>query len=342
MLRRLRRILAYIGLGLAGLLVVFFVLVALQIRVELDPLREPFEALASEHVGREVKLEGDFFLVPTWSLVLEANELRIANPEGWGGSEFARLELARFRFAVFPLLLRRRLVVRELRAEGVEVRCERRADGAVNWAFGDEETPAGAEGAGTGPEPGDEPAWQRLLPRALVIRRLALRDVLWRLDDVSAGVTRESTLDRLEGTVATDEPLQLSFSGLLHGHHFDASLETGDPDLLVAEQAWPLESVIEIAGAKITLNAQLDERSWDFRDALRFFLETATSPLAFLDHERVAAMTLGIEAERLAALEPVFGVSLPPWGPIDFTGRFQIFGGGAHAGRRVDIQDRYR
>lgn len=344
----LRRVLASVALGLAAILVAFMVFIALQIRIDLEPLREPFEALASDYVGREVKLEGDFFLVPTWSLVVEANGLRIANPEGWDGSEFAHLELARFRFAVFPLLLWR-LVIREFRAEGIEVRCERREDGAVNWAFGDEAGAPGpdgreAPGAEPSPDPAAErtpgspggalsrqepPVWQRLLPRAVVIRRLVLRDILWRLHDATAGVTRESTLERLEGTVATDEPLWLSFSGLLHGHHFDVSLETGDADLLVSgEQAWPLESVIEIEGAKLTLDAQLDERSWNFSDALRFFLETTRSPFAFLEHERLAAMTVSLEAGRLDALEPVFDVSLPAWGPIDFTGHFEFFGGG--------------
>jgi hypothetical protein len=347
--RVLVRILRLLGLLLAGALVAFVVAISLQIRIDLEPLRAPFEELASEFVGRPVTLEGEFFLVPTWSLVVEANGLRIANPEGWGGSGFARMERASFRFAVFPLL-RRRLVVRELRAEGIDVRCVRREDGAANWAFGDdgadsaaarpeggaspgaESSAEGAAGSRAKPTDGQDSRWQRFLPRAVAIRRLVFRDILWRFEDLAAGVLRESNVERVEGTVATDEPLELSVVGRMHGEPFEASLETGDADLLLAGQrAWPLRSVIEIPDARLTLEAQVDERDWHFSDALRFFLETARSPFAFLGHERLVALDVRLEGPRLDALEPVFSVALPDWGPVDLAGHFEIFGGGGFA-----------
>jgi len=39
-------------------------------------------------------------------------------------------------------------------------------------------------------------------------------------------------------------------------------------------------------------------------------------------------MTVAIETERLDALEPVFDVSLPPWGPLELEGHLEFFGGG--------------
>lgn len=316
------------------------VAVSLGIRVDLEPMRKPFEAMASETVGRPVKLEGEVFLVPTWSVTVEAHALRIANPEGWERAEFAHVELARLQVELLPLL-RRRVVVRELRAEGIEARLERRADGTVNWDFtGDEthepepdpepEMVADAEPEPTSETAGDEPpAWRELLPRAIVIERLALRDIRAEGHDAVAGTQRYLAVERLDGTASTDAPLELSLSGSYDGHSFVHSLRTGDPDLLIGgDAAWPLWSEFEIADTRLELTAQVDEGEWDFAEALRFFLATAHSPFAELEHDRLVAMTLTIEGERLDALDPLFDVSLPPWGPLRLQGHFEVFGGG--------------
>lgn len=330
MFRLLRRILLVLALGLATLVIGFVIAVSLGIRVDLSPFREPFEVMASNALGRQVKLEGDVFLVPTWSVTVEANGLRVANPEGWEPAEFAHLQLARVQIEVLPLL-RRRIVVRELRAEGIEVDFVRRADGATNWDFDGGSDAAGETDAESPPEAPEEdaPAWQELLPSAVVLEELALRDIRAELHDAVGGVDSRFILAKLDGAAATDAPLEFSLSGSLDDHPFAASLQGGDTSFLIGgDQPWPLRGELEIGGTRFTLAALVDKRSWDFTDALTLFLETARSPLSGLEGQRLGEITLTIEGERLDSLDPVLEVSLPHWGPHRFEGRFEAFGGG--------------
>lgn len=320
----------FLALGVAALVVAFVVAVSLGIRVDLEPLREPFQAMASSALGREVKLEGEVFLVPTWSVTVEANGLRIANPETWETAEFAHLDLARVQVNLLPLLWRR-LVIRELRAEGIHAVFERRSDGSANWVFpGDDAgSPEPGQEAEAGPAGDDAPAWRALLPKAVVLEELALRDVRAELNDAVEGSERSLALERLDGTAATDAPLEFSMAGRYDGHPFSASLQGGDPTLLIGGDApWPLLTEFEIAGSRIALAAQVDERDWDFGDAFNLLVETASSPLAGLEGQRLGEMTLTLEGERLDSLDPVLEISLPHWGPHRFEARFEAFGDG--------------
>jgi hypothetical protein len=326
-LRLLRRVLFTLAIGLAVLVVGFVVAVSLGIRVDLEPFREPFEAVASNALEREVRLEGDIFLVPTWSVTVEANGLHIANPAGWEEREFAHLDLARVQVDVLPLLLRR-VVIRELRAEGIDVRLERRADGSSNWIFpgGTDEADEGESEAAPEPAETDGPTWRDLLPRAVVLEELAFHDIRADLRDAVKGVERSVTLERLDGALATDDPLELSLVGLIGDHPVTASLQGGDTSFLIGgDKPWPLRVEIEIADTRFTLAALVDERSWNFGDAIKLLLDTAQSPTSGLENQRLGEITVTIEGERLDSLDSLLDVSLPHWGPHRFEARFQAF-----------------
>jgi uncharacterized protein involved in outer membrane biogenesis len=331
-LRLLRRILLIVGLGLAGLVLAFIVVVSLGIRVDLDRFRKPFETVASTSLGRTVKLEGDVFLVPTWSVTVEAQGLRIANPAGWQERELAHMELARIRIDAVPLLWRR-LVIRELRAEGVQAILERRADGSANWDFarGAEpgsnaaEEPEATTAAGTE----EEPAWHALLPNAVVVKDLTFLDIRAEFRDAVAGVERTLVLEEFRGAAASDAPLELGLRGRYDGEELRVKLQGGDPSVLIgSEEAFPLRLELEIADTRFELSAQVDEGEWDITDALDLFLATAASPVAGIEDQRLGEVKVVLEGERLDALDRILEVSLPPWGPHRFEARFEAFGGG--------------
>ncbi len=77
------------GFLLLVLLVVSAILIVLEIRVELDPLRKPVELAAEQVLGRDVRFGGSLSLVPTLRPTLEVHDVTIANPPGRGDGDFA-------------------------------------------------------------------------------------------------------------------------------------------------------------------------------------------------------------------------------------------------------------
>ena len=330
MLRLLKRALVIVGLVLAAIVVSFVIVVSLGIRVDLDRFREPFVAIASKSLGREVRLEGDVYLVPTWSVTLEANGLTIANPPGFEEPEFAHLELARIQVAALPLLWRR-VVIRELRAEGIAATFERRADGAVNWAFEGEAAPEEEPDTAEVPEEAAEaePAWQALLPSSVVLEDLSFFDVRAEVRDRADGLERTLVLEEFTGSAATDAPIEFDLKGRYDQQEFAGAIRGGDPSALIGgAEPWPLRFEIGIADSRLVLTGKVEAGSFGVGDTLALFLETAASPLAGFEERRLGEVTLVLEGERLEALGPVLEVALPPWGPYYLELRFEASSGG--------------
>jgi hypothetical protein len=118
-------------------------------------------------------------------------------------------------------------------------------------------------------------------------------------------------------------------AGDYDGFPFEASIQGGDASFLIGgDQPWPLSIELEVAETRFEVKALVEERSWDFTDALTLLLETTRSPLLGLEGQRLGEVTIVVEGERIDSLDPILGLSLPHWGPHRFEGRFQAFGGG--------------
>ena len=85
-------------------------------------------------VKPEYPFEGPIVLVPTLWPTFEIEQVVVADPPGWPEGEFARLELARCRLDVLPLL-EGRVHVLEITGRGIEARLARRADGSVLYVL---------------------------------------------------------------------------------------------------------------------------------------------------------------------------------------------------------------
>jgi hypothetical protein len=313
---------AFVGL----LVLAFVIVVSIGVRVDLDALRLPAQTLASEALGREVAIEGAIVLVPTWSPTFEVEGVRIANPEGWGGSDFARLKQARVGARLLPLL-RRHIAVHELSAQGVEFRFERRSDGDVNWLF---ELPGAddpeLEGGGSPPIP-----LRDLLVRSAEVEQLALTDITAHYSDQIAGVEDLLELTALRGGMGTHEPLRLDLTGHLGlksaALPYHITLHGGPPvDLFTGSQPWPLELVVEIAEMTLSVRTQAEEPislgliDWNL-DAVPMLPPG----------RRFGKLDVALNGEALRSLEPLLLIDLPPWGPITFEGGFEAFEGGRYA-----------
>jgi len=330
---------ALVGLALLA----FVVVVSIGVRVDLGHLRVPAQALASTALGRDVALEGELVLVPTWSPTVEISEVRIGNPEGWTGPDFAQLQHARLTAGVVPLL-RGHAVVREFSATGVDVHFERRADGQVNWLFG----PSGAPE----PEPeADEKAkfdLSELFIQSAEIEELALREIQVSYVDRLAGGDYVLAITELRGRMGTHEPVKIDLSGKLGSGYgelpYRASIAGGPPvDLFNGDNPWPLELDVEIAETKLVLETRVQEplslardRSGPAADAAEPGGEVAQTASAepaipLLPPGRsFGKVDLALSGKALESLEPLIRVDLPPWGPHSLEASFEAFHGGRY------------
>jgi hypothetical protein len=328
--KALRRVALVLLAFAAALLVLFVVVVSIGVRVDLGGLRAPVQAAASKLLDREVRIDGSLTLVPTWSPTVEIQGLRIANPPGWSTPEFARMELARVTVGVWPLL-RRRAVVREFTAQGVEVDLERTASGRVNWLLAGSEPEAARSEDPAAASPRD-PATGWI--RELAIEELRLIDLIVDMNDALGGPEGRFELSDLEGALGTHEPLHLTARGKLGPEPYDLVIDGGPPiDLLRADAPWPLALAFDLAETRLGIETSLDQ-------AVAFPHRGEGSPDAGPAPAEVrrAALTLTLSGDRVESLERLTGIDLPPWGPYSVRATAEAFTGDRFAGDlRIEV-----
>jgi uncharacterized protein involved in outer membrane biogenesis len=325
----LRRFIVGLAALMALAILAFVVAVSLEIEIDLSPLRRPAESIASAALGREVRLAGAMTLVPTLSPTAEIHDVRVGNPAGWGKEDFLRMSLARVEVGILPLLFRR-VSVREIRAEGVELNLRERRDGAVNWHF--EPSPVAATAADTSRDDAKPASTQEMdfLRWELEIDKLALANIL---------VSRQGPEDpepivlgvrELDARAATDKPFQLRASGSYRGHPYAFSLEGGSPkELLEGSANWPLEIELEIAETRLAISGLIHSGRWTIEELASIFLD----PDPNAEPQRFADLEISLEGARLDSLDTLVGISLPPLGRHSTHGRF-----GGYTNGRFDSQ----
>jgi AsmA protein len=131
--------------GLIGLLIVLVAVGALLVPRVLSPndFKDEITARVEAATGRQLTIAGDIGLSVFPWLGLELNQASLANPPGFGGEPFARVDRMKIRARLLPLL-ERRLEVDRVELDGLRLHLVRDAEGRANW-----EAPPAA-----GPSPG--------------------------------------------------------------------------------------------------------------------------------------------------------------------------------------------
>lgn len=248
-MRRLSRITVW-GLGvtaalLAAALAALAVLLLVEVPVDLAPLRPDVSARLSQALGRPVRLEGRLVLLVSFWPALEATDLHLANPPGWGRPDFARARLLRGQVGLLPLL-RGKIRVAEFTAQDVQVFPEVKPDGRNNWGF---LLPPQSKTR-------QPPATSRPAAIELVeVRRLSLRDVALSYRDGAAGRVLRMRLDQLTGRTTagkSGKSLQVKLKGIVQRRPYALSLRGPSPVGLLDEgRPWPLTLKGKVAGSPL-------------------------------------------------------------------------------------------
>jgi AsmA protein len=234
------RLLKWISLGLAGLLVLALlgVLVIVWL-VDPNVFKPRIEAAVRDATGRELTLSGDIELGFFPWLALRTGAGSFGNAPGFGPEPMVAWKSAQLGAKLFPLI-RGELVADRVRIEGADVRLVRRADGVANW-----------EGIG-----GDKPAAPNAEPMALRIDGVAIEDSRISYSDETVQRHVEVTAFKLTtDEIAAGEPLTGSeIAGVLH---MDGFVPAGVPfSLAIPEAVLPADhSSVEVKQFEVTFGA---------------------------------------------------------------------------------------
>jgi AsmA protein len=196
------RILKWISLGLAGLIVLgLLALAAIAWVVDPNAFKPRIEAAAKEASGRDFTLAGDIELEFFPWLALRTGAGSIGNPQGFPAEPMASWQHAQLGVRLLPLL-GGELRVDRIKLTGADVRLTRRADGKANW-----------EGLG-----GEEPADPNAPERRITIDGLELDNSRLLFVDEAAGSRIEiNALRASTGAIEPDEPFtDTRIDGVLH------------------------------------------------------------------------------------------------------------------------------
>lgn len=264
--------------------------VTIGVTFDASRLRATLAETVSKSLGRPVTIEGPMVLTVGLRPAIRVEDLRIENPPGFPGKEFARIGKARLSLRLFPLL-RNELAVDEVSGSDVRIRLERDPSGRPNWHI------TGAQpAAGNGSE-ADRP--EKRGPR------IALAHVAAERVSVEyaprPGTVRHFALDTLEGDTLADRSVALRLAGSVD-ERFAYTLE------LLAKP-----SAGHAAGMR---------ESWAFELSFAFLDSAlhATGEVADPFGEPSAEIRFGLGIDRFEQVERLLQLRLPRPGPSAFAG----------------------
>lgn len=237
--------------ALLAILVVGLVLFVMSFDVER--FRPEIIAAAKRATGRELTLGGPLRLglVP---LRIEAERVAFANASWGSRPEMATIERFALELALRPLLLERRLVVRQVQLSGVDLLLETSSMGARNWELA-------AEAATTQGEPlaaptAAAPEAEAVLPQvdAIALRSIALT---WR--DGQTGSETRAQIDRLslaraEDATALDVVARYRATDVSLAGHIGPLATLGRPGI-----RFPLDLTMKAAGAQLHVTGVIED-----------------------------------------------------------------------------------
>jgi uncharacterized protein involved in outer membrane biogenesis len=241
---------------LAGSLLAGVLYIAL-IGVSIDAagLRERTAALLTEHLGRDVRLDGTLRIRISTHPSLVVRGLHVANAAGFTGAEFASLGEARLALDLWPLL-RSRLRVEEVSGSDVQVRLQKNSDGGSNWTFN---PPDRKPQAARAPPTGQATNGQVMeLLTLLDIKRVSLE----KLNVEFIGADAEShffELQSLDAQIPAGQPFTLSLRGTIEKTHPYELQFAGGPlaDLARLDKSWPIDLTLGFMNSRLSLNGSV-------------------------------------------------------------------------------------
>ncbi len=186
-----------LALVAAGVLWLYF--------LDWNTMRGPLARYASMRLGRAVRIDGNLDVhIFSWTPRISAGGIKIANPDWAGRGQAADIPHLAFSIRLVPFILGR-TILPLVQLDRPDIVVVRRADGVVNWDFGQGHT-----------------GWS--IPP---IQRFLVREGRLRIDDRVRKLLFAGTVSSQEYAGAGGAAFQLTGDGTLNGKPFTAQIHGG-------------------------------------------------------------------------------------------------------------------
>ena len=220
---------------------VLIIVLAIGISINVDGIRARAEEAATKALGRKVTIEGHLSVDMSFRPAFEIDGLNIANPDSWENENFISMNLFRAQVRILPLL-RSRIHIEEITADGIDVDLELMADGQKNWLF-DVSTEKKQDSS-----PPDENGVPFKID-LIEVEEFSLSKLSVSFRDHEWDQSYDFKLNSMKGSAVADEPLQIDIDGAFQKQRYYISI-SGDPigELFNPTQSWHLEASAEMVG----------------------------------------------------------------------------------------------
>ena len=265
---------------------------AIGISVNMDGIRAKAETVASNALDRKVSIKGHLAFDLSFRPTVELEDLQIANPSSWNIEDFVKVKLFRAQVRILPLL-RSRIHIQEITANGIDVHLELASDGRKNWLF-----KLAREKAESSPQAAD--SGKTFKVNLVEVDEFSLGQLSISFLDRKSNQSYEFELNSMEGAAVADEPLKLAIDGAFQKQRYYISI-SGDPirELFNPTQPWHIQASAEMAGVTLNLGGQADKplegKGFDF--------------------------SLKLNGDRFESLSSIVGSQLPPLGAFGLAAR---------------------
>lgn len=193
-----------VALVIGGLVaLVVLALVAVLVLVDPNDYRGEIERRAQEATGRKLTIAGDIALSLFPWIALDVGRVELGNPAGFGGGPFLKAERMRVGAKLIPLLSRR-LEVRRVAIDGLEVALVTRADGTNNWSDL-------AKSDATAPADAGAPAVEQATIAGIDVTRATISIA----DEAGRSLTRVRDLELHTGALGTARPTKVELAAVV-------------------------------------------------------------------------------------------------------------------------------
>ena len=198
-------------LWIFGAFLALIAVAALAVTMLFDPndYKGRISGAVKDSTGREFAINGKIGLSLFPWLGVDVADIVMGNAEGFGPQPFMKVGSANVGIKLMPLLFARRVEVRKITVDGVELNLAKAKDGTTNWAdFSKEEKKPEAE------KPAPEPKGP---PVALMVGGLDVQHVTVSYTDAQTGAAyKVADLSVQTGAVELNKPLDVTIAFLAH------------------------------------------------------------------------------------------------------------------------------
>ena len=223
----------FIGLGILVVVLIAAVLI-LPSLVPASVYKDKIAQQVSSTLGRDVEIAGDVKLSVFPSLMAKADQVKIANADGFSEQAFATMDSLQAKVKLMPLF-KKQVEITAFTLVNPKISLEKTKDGQVNWAFGDEEPKSAQQSEGPFKRDG------RYTDLQIALGTFSLENGSINYSDAQAGTNYDVKAVNMKLTMpGLDKPVSAKGDMVVNDMPMDIELNLDTPKAFLSGEAAPV------------------------------------------------------------------------------------------------------